>query len=468
MEKIAELLNNNGRFTVVGLGASGQGVARLLYAKGARVAVSDCGAFAELDATFRSWLIGKNIDIECGGHTSEFLLRSDCLVVSPGVPLQTEALQKTMRAGIPIIGEMGLSLHLVDRPVIAVTGTNGKSTVVRLLGDILQQHCDRVFVGGNIGTPLAEYVEAGQQADALVLEVSSFQLDSIGFFRPEVAVLLNITPDHLDRYDGYDAYIASKLSLFKDQTKEQTAVVNVDDPLIADKIGALSSRVLRFGRAVHNLPGAWLEGEEVVFISSEGAARERYPLPKALAIGPNPSNVMAAVCAARSIGCSRAEILAALDKFRCLAHRMTAVAEENGVLFVDDSKATNIGALQAALESMTRPVVLIAGGRDKGGDYRLLHEAVRGHVRAMVLIGEARGAMEEAFRGLIPIETAADMDEAVRRAVQFAAPGDVVLLSPACASFDMFNSYAHRGDVFQRAVRDLLTSRAVRPATVSA
>jgi len=468
MEKIAALLHKKGRFTVVGLGASGQSVAQLLHAGGARVAVSDCRAFAELDAAFRSWLIEKDIDLECGGHTAEFLLRSDCLVVSPGVPLQTEALQQAAQADIPLIGEMGLSLLFVDRPVIAVTGTNGKSTVVRLLGDILQQHFARVFVGGNIGTPLAEYVDAGRKADALVLEVSSFQLDSMGFFRPEVAVLLNITPDHLDRYDDYEAYIASKFSLFKDQTKEQAAVVNVDDPLIADKIDALGSRVLRFGRLAHNLPGAWLEGEEVVFLPAEDAARERYPLPEALAIGPNPSNVMAAVCAARSLGCSRKEILTAIENFRCLAHRMTVVAEEKGVLFVDDSKATNVGALQAALDSMTRPVVLIAGGRDKGGDYRLLLEAVRHHVRAMVLIGEAREAMEQAFRGLIPIEMAADMDEAVERAAQLAASGDVVLLSPACASFDMFNSYAHRGDVFQQAVRDLLAARAVHPSAMSA
>jgi UDP-N-acetylmuramoylalanine--D-glutamate ligase len=460
MKSVRDLIKNGGRFTVVGLGASGMSAARLLHSKGAAVTVTDARPAGELDRDFRTWLAQEKIDLESGGHSAEFVLRSDCVVVSPGVPLEIDALSAARSAQIPIIGEMGLAAAYVDRPMVAVTGTNGKSTTVRLLGDIFLQAGRNVFVGGNIGTPLADYVLQGEKADLLVLEVSSFQLDTIEFFQPQVAVLLNISPDHLDRYVDYQSYCASKLRIFRDQSGGQAAVINYEDPRLRQSFGGNEGRMFVFSLTPHCLPGAWFDRETVVLRrSSKLKQTEIYPLPKALRIGPNPANAMAAVIAARLMDCPVAAIQEALAQFSSLAHRMTEVAEKNGVLFIDDSKATNIGALQAALESMRRPVVLIAGGRDKRGDYRLLNQVVKEKVKAMVLIGEAREAMKQAFAGLTRIEKAEDMDRAVQKAYMLAEAGDAVLLSPACASFDMFTSYSHRGVVFHQAVKDLLAQR---------
>lgn len=448
---------------MVGLGASGVSAARLLQARGARVAVSDSRNEAEFDGDFRQWLGSAAVAAEWGGHSGEFLLRSDCIVVSPGVSLELPALVAARRQRIPVIGEMGLACLFIDEPIVAVTGTNGKSTVVRLLGDIFTKSFGDVFVGGNIGTPVADYVLGGDRARLLVLEVSSFQLDSIGFFQPQVAVLLNISPDHLDRYPDYDAYIRSKMRVFADQKPEQIAVVNSDDPAISAWPEKLPGRVLAFSNGRRQPPGAWLEDDTVIYACSPEAEQpERYPLPVALLAGPNPANAMAAIIAARQMGCPPAAIDQAMAAFQGLAHRMTPVAEIDGVLFIDDSKATNIGAVQAALQSLARPVVLIAGGRDKRGGYGLLEEAVRQKVKAMVLIGEAREAMAAAFASTVRTELAADMEDAVRRAMQQAAPGDIVLLSPACASFDMFTSYTHRGEVFAEAVRRLKADSATR------
>jgi len=460
MRSFRDLIQNGQKVTVVGLGASGMSAARLLHAKGAEVAASDARQAEELNEEFRSWLAEEKIELESGGHSAEFVLRSDCIVVSPGVPLEIDALSAARAAQIPIIGEMGLAAAYVDHPIVAVTGTNGKSTTVRLLGDIFLQAGRHVFVGGNIGTPLADHVLQGEKADLLVLEVSSFQLDTIDFFQPQVAVLLNISPDHLDRYENYQSYCTSKLRIFQDQSEGQAAVINYDDPLLRQGFERNEGKTFVFSMTPHSLPGAWLEGETIVFRRSNKLKQtEIYSLPKSLRIGPNPANAMASVIAARLMDCPPAAVQEALAKFSSLAHRMTEVAVKNDVLFIDDSKATNIGALQAALESMHRPVVLIAGGRDKRGDYRLLNQVIGEKVKAMVLIGEACEAMKHAFASLTRIEIAEDMNRAVQKAYMLAEAGDVVLLSPACASFDMFTSYAHRGTVFHQAVKNLLVQQ---------
>ncbi len=364
-----------------------------------------------------------------------------------------------------MIGEMGFACLYVREPIVAVTGTNGKSTVVRLLGDILGRAFGKVFVGGNIGTPVADYVLQGDRAEVLVLEVSSFQLDSIGLFRPQVAVLLNISPDHLDRYPDYAAYIRSKWRIFADQGADQIAIVNGDDPAISSWPDKLPGRRLVFAHQGPVIPGAWLEGEAVVHAGgAEKAKWERYHLPPQLRAGPNPANAMAAILAARQMACPPPAIVEAMAGFLPLAHRMTPVAEINGILFIDDSKATNIGAVQAALQSINQPVVLIAGGRDKKGGYGLLADEVRRKVKAMVLLGEASEAMAAAFVSMCRIELAADMEQAVLLATGLATCGDAVLLSPACASFDMYRGYAHRGRVFQEAVRGLKKQLAVRTA----
>lgn len=450
---------------MVGLGASGMSAARLLQARGARVAVSDSRSEAEIDDSFRRWLGSTGCAAEWGGHNESFLLQSDCIVVSPGVPLELPVLATARQQGIPIFGEMGLACQFVGEPIVAVTGTNGKSTVVRLLGDIFARALRKVFVGGNIGTPVADYVLAGDRAEVLVLEVSSFQLDSIGLFKPQVAILLNISPDHLDRYPDNDAYIQSKMRIFSDQESNQIAIVNGDDPTICAWPEKLPGHRLAFSNRVPQTSATWLEGSTAVYSGGQtDGQRERYKLPPQLLAGPNPANAMAAILAARQMSCPPAAIAEALADFSPLAHRMTPVAEIDDVFFIDDSKATNIGAVEAALQSISRPVILIAGGRDKRGGYSQLANAVREKVKAMVLIGEAREAMAAAFASMCRIELAADMEEAVQTAMRQAAPGDIVLLSPACASFDMYSSYAHRGRVFQEAVRQLKTRLAARTA----
>lgn len=451
---------------MVGLGASGMSAARLLLDKGANVAVSDCRQEADLDRDIRRWLRTADIAAEWGGHSEEFLLRSDCIVISPGVPLEIGAIAAARRKGIPLLGEMGFACLYADAPIVAVTGTNGKSTVVRLLGDIFTRAFGKVFVGGNIGTPLSDYVLQGDKAKVLVLEVSSFQLDSIGCFQPQVAVLLNVSPDHLDRYPDYAAYIRSKMRIFADQKADQIAIVNGDDPALAACPKDLPGRVMSFSEHVRQTSGTWLEGDTVVHSGgAETGQQERYQLPEQLQAGPNAANAMAAILAARQLNCPQAAILDAMAGFTCLAHRMTRVAEIDGVEFIDDSKATNIGAVLAALQSIDRPVVLIAGGRDKRGGYSLLEEAVRQKVKAMILIGEAKEVMAAAFAAVCRVELAADMEDAVQKARLQAVLGDIVLLSPACASFDMFSGYAHRGRAFQEAVRRLNPGVAARTAT---
>jgi UDP-N-acetylmuramoylalanine--D-glutamate ligase len=327
----------------------------------------------------------------------------------------------------------------------------------------------KVFVGGNIGTPLTDYLFSAQEAEVAVLEVSSFQLEGAGDFRPRVGVLLNVTQDHLDRYESFAAYAAAKFRLFAAQRPGDAAVLNADDPVIAEVIAAGAQgrfrpggQVFLCGREIGAAAGARLEGSEVILAGLAGQERpEAYALAATrLSAPPNADNAMAAILAARLQGCPPPAIVKALAAFTPLAHRLTLVAEIEGVRFYDDSKATNVGAVQAALRAMDRRVVLIAGGRDKGSDFTPLRREIGEKVKEVVLIGEAREKMAAAFAGLVPIVMAGSMPEAVRLAFAGAAAGEAVLLSPACASFDMFGSYAERGEVFRRQVIELQEDKA--------
>jgi UDP-N-acetylmuramoylalanine--D-glutamate ligase len=357
---------------------------------------------------------------------------------------------------------MAVAAQFLKTPVVAVTGTNGKTTVTTLLGEIFKSCGMKVFVGGNIGTPLFEYLCGPQDADVVVLEISSFQLDTGGGahgLRPAIALLLNISPDHLDRYESFPAYARSKFQIFAAQHENDVALVNSDDPEIMSRTDLWPrSRCYFFGLQTDDRPGAFLQGNKVVLsadISPQGKT-ERYDLTgSALERPPNLQNGMAAILAARLMGCSQESIARGLHRFRSLPHRMTLVAEIDGVKFIDDSKATNIGAVLAALTAMNNKVLLIAGGRDKGGDYALLKDMIREKVKLLLLIGEARDKMTGALQMAAPIKAADTLPEAVRMAGAAAEPGDVVLLSPACASFDMFASYEERGEVFSRAVLNL-------------
>ncbi|MEN8135970.1 MAG: UDP-N-acetylmuramoyl-L-alanine--D-glutamate ligase [Thermodesulfobacteriota bacterium] len=441
---------------VVGLGRSGIAAVKLLHKLGAEVRATDSAAIDKLDKQFLDWASRHDVTVECGARSDKLLDNVDLIVVSPGVPLDLPLLVTARERGVAVIGEMALAAGLVSTPIVAITGTNGKSTVTELIGEMFLAAGHRVFVGGNLGQPLSEYLLDPYPVEVLVLEVSSFQLDTAPDFRPEVAVLLNISPDHLDRYEDYDHYVASKFSMFSAQTKLDAAVLNADDHEISNRLSAQNfiSNCFFFGsNCADGVNGARINGQDVTVKISSEAEAERYLLAASgLDHEPNIHNAAAAIIAARLLDCPAEGIRTAIAEFKPLGHRLEAVAEIGGVLYLDDSKATNIGAVAAALAGMNRPVVLIAGGRDKGGDYRLLSEIVKEKVKGMILIGEARDKMAAAFKGLTRVALADDMLAAVKSADKMAVNGDVVLLSPACASFDMFKSYGHRGQVFKDAV----------------
>jgi UDP-N-acetylmuramoylalanine--D-glutamate ligase len=367
-------------------------------------------------------------------------------------------------AGVEITGELELASRFVSATVVAITGTNGKSTATTLVGEMLRATGRPTFVGGNLGEPLAEAVgtPAAEAGGFCVVEVSSFQLETVETFHPRVAVLLNITPDHLDRYDGMDGYAAAKARIFRAQTPGDFAVVNFDDPLAVRASEAARSRREGFSIVETLATGAWLGGP--LLLKVPGGQPESYPADLSWLIGQrhNQANALAALLAARLAGASPAEARAGLLAFQPLAHRMELCAEVDGVAYYDDSKGTNVGAVVAALDGFPRPVVLIAGGRDKGGDYAPLAQALGRVGRAAVLIGEAAEKMQRAFRGVLPVERAPTLEAAVEAARQLARPGDAVVLSPACSSFDMFRDYAHRAEVFRAAVARLTKPEAAR------
>lgn len=422
---------------VVGLGSSGLAAVDFLLGRGIEVSVSDGGAELGPAGEVAHGLRQRGVHCEFGGHSPGLFTSVDVILLSPGVPLELPELAVARRAGVKIIGELALAAAYLRTPVIAVTGTNGKSTVTTMIGEILQSAGNRVFVGGNLGTPLCRYLEGEQEADWVVLEVSSFQLDGAGEFRPHIGVLLNISPDHLDRYPDYQAYVASKWSLFAHQKEGDYAIVNGKDREIVRLLATEPPRA---------------ELYDFTLADRLDVLAGLTPPAGALSREPNRQNALASALAARLAGCGLGEINRGLTQFEALPHRLALVARVDGVDYYDDSKATNIGAVESALGGMTRPVVLIAGGLDKGGDYRLLLPMVGEKVKAMVLIGSAREKMEAAFAGTVPVVRADGLEQAVKAARKLAQPGDSVLLSPACASFDMFSGYAQRGEIFSSLV----------------
>lgn len=449
---------------VIGAGKSGQAAARFLHQSGTRVKLSDSAPESEMDKEFASWLRAEGIEWEHGGHKPETFLSADLIIVSPGVPLDIPVLKKAEEKEIPVIGELGFASLFLDLPVIGVTGTNGKTTVTNMLAALFRAGGKEVFVGGNIGRPLSEYLlettamvnPPSREAELAVLEISSYQLETAGTFRPDIGVLLNISPDHLDRYDSYDAYAEAKFLLFANQLAGDKAVFNLDDPEICKRVSLSSGGGDRFycsSRLEGGEGASWQDGEIVLFL--EGGS-EVYRVPEMLRSSPNRENAAAAVLAARLAGCPAEAIENGLASFVPAAHRLTRVAEIDGVSFYDDSKATNIGAVKSALAGMDRPVILIAGGRDKGGDYNLLAPLIGEKVKLLLLIGEAREKMANVLIEAADLQLADSLQDAVSRAVEVAVPGDAVLLSPACASFDMYGSYTERGLHFQETVEGLL------------
>jgi UDP-N-acetylmuramoylalanine--D-glutamate ligase len=443
---------NHKRVLVVGLGRSGIAAAQLCVMRGARVTVTDKRDAAALGASLAG--LPDGVVRELGGHRRETFTGAELIVLSPGVP-EIPELAAARGAGVAITGEMELASHFISSTLIAITGTNGKSTTTTLTGDMMRATGRQTFVGGNLGEPLAEAVptRAGDARGICVVEASSFQLETVETFRPRVAVLLNITADHLDRYPDMDGYAAAKARIFSAQTGEDFAVVNVDDPLAMRASQGIASRRIGFSVARALPEGGYVHDQELV-IQLPDHGTERYPnnLPWLVGQRHNQANALASLLASRLAGATPAEARAGLLAFKPLAHRMELVADAGGIAYYDDSKGTNVSAVVAALDGFTRPVVLIAGGRDKGGEYAPL-TAVLGRVgRAAILIGEAADKMQAAFAGTLPVERAATMDDAVDGARRLARSGDAVVLSPACSSFDMFRDYAHRAEVFRAAV----------------
>jgi len=459
---------NRKKALIVGLGMTGLATARFLHHRGAVVTVTDMAAEKDLEASVLE-LHQLGIRTELGGHRWESFESSDLIVLSPGVPHTHDFLIGAGRKGTPVIGEIELASRFIRDPIIAITGTNGKTTTTSLLGNMLAQCGMAVFVGGNIGNPLIGYVDREEKADWLVLEISSFQLDTIDSFRPDIGILLNITEDHLDRYPDMAGYAASKGRIFQNQTLEDIAIFNGADPWVLSETSRIHSRKWVFNGSSTLEEGARIGGNELSLSFTSCPFRKghfpctqstlgtvRLDLREIRLYGRhNQENICAAVMAAIAAGGNVQDIQFALNQFKGLSHRIEFVQTVNGVNYVDDSKATNVDAVCRALESFKEPVILIMGGRDKGGDYKILTKVIQNHVKHLILLGEASELIAAALGNFVPTVRVSSMQEAVTNAHQAAASGDVVLLSPACSSFDMFKSYAHRGDVFQCEVNKL-------------
>jgi UDP-N-acetylmuramoylalanine--D-glutamate ligase len=464
----------NRRVTVLGMARSGESAARLLQAAGAKVTIADAKDEAQL-ADVLARLDRTGLTVRTGAGYGSSLQETDLVVISPGVPARLPMLEAARGRGVPVIGELELASWFLKAPVVAITGTNGKSTTVTLIGEMLKRSGKRAFVGGNLGTPLSDAAlatcKAGGSAalaasgghagpyDYVVAEVSSFQLETIRRFRPWFAAVLNVTTDHMDRYEAPADYVAAKARIFENQLGSDIALLNLDDARVAAMRPSVRARVMGFSRSALTGRGveegvAW-DGRQVTATldgrTDAVCRREEIRLPGAH----NLANAMAATAAGLACRCPMAAVREALRDFPGIEHALEAVRERRGVKFVNDSKGTNVDAVLKALESFEEPVVLIAGGRDKGGDFERLKETVRRRVTHLILIGEAAPRLHEVLRDCRSISRAPSLRAAVEEAAAVAAAGSVVLLSPACASFDMFADYQDRGRQFKQLVNEL-------------
>lgn len=442
------------RVLVLGLARSGKAAVELLMEAGCSVRATDLRGASELAIDARA-MRERGVRLVLGEHPVDLVDGIDLVVVSPGVPSEVPLLAEARARRIPVIGELELAYRASEAEWLAVTGTNGKSTTTALLGDLVATTGRPCVVAGNIGIALSAEV-ARVPADGLVVaEVSSFQLDTIGTFRPRVAVLLNITEDHLDRYDSFEDYARSKRRIFMNQTSDDFAVLNVDDPRVESLVRDVRATVIPVSTTREVQDGVFVRRGSIVSRLGD-EEREIVEAARLRIRGPhNLANAVAAVAAAAAVGADAASAAAALTRFVPLPHRMEPVAELDGVLFVNDSKATNVDSVLYALSSYETPIVLIAGGKDKGADFERLRDLVGERVKAAILIGEAADAMERSFAGRTVVERAGSLRDAVRAAAAAAEPGDTVLLSPACASFDMFEDFEDRGRTFKAEVEAL-------------
>lgn len=444
------------RALVVGLGVSGYWASRWLMTHGAKVTVTDTRSREKLNSAFYEDLAGKGITFELGGHQGKSFQNADMIIISPGVPHTLSLLQEARERGVSIMGELELASRITPTPLIAVTGTNGKSTVTACLGSLLQNAGMAVYVGGNIGTPLMAYACGEMSATYVVVEVSSFQLDTAETFSPYIAIILNISPDHLDRYQDFEAYTRSKKKIFSRQGPDQYLIVNNEDEILAGVSPETGVSVLRYGFQKREGQAAFLQ-DRVIMAPGKSGEMVRYPTGSFGMPGDhNILNLQAVILAGHILGIDPATIQTTLNKFKGLPHRLERVGEKDGVIFYNDSKATNGEAAIEAIQSLSCPIVLIAGGKHKGLRYEKLAAVSAGRVKEAIFIGEAREQLGKAFEGIVAYHLAEGLEEAVRLAFSLAEGGETVLLSPACSSFDQFQDYKHRGDVFRTSVERLI------------
>jgi UDP-N-acetylmuramoylalanine--D-glutamate ligase len=442
---------NNKRVLVVGLGRSGVASALFLKSRGARVTVSDAKSEDELRAEIPV-LLDQGIAVETGRHGERTFQNQDLIVVSPGVPVNAQPLVQARALGEQVIGEIELAAEFLPGPIIAITGSNGKTTTTTLVGEILVKGGLKTLVGGNIGTPAISLVEGATPDSVTVLEVSSFQLETIRKFRPKVAVVLNVTPDHLDRHRTFEAYANAKARVFENQHSDDFAVLNADDPPCVEMAARTKAQVFWFSRKREVQQGAFVLKDNV-HLRRGGTDHEVMPVSEIPLKGAhNIENVLAAICAGDLMGCAPDAIRSAVREFKAVEHRLEYVATVRGVEYYNDSKATNVDATIKALESFPGNIHLILGGKDKGSDYTVLNDLLRQRVKCVYTIGAAAEKIQSHIRGAVAITSSGTIESAVKQASTAAQSGDVVLLAPACASFDQFKSYEHRGRVFKELV----------------
>ncbi|HUG42717.1 MAG TPA: UDP-N-acetylmuramoyl-L-alanine--D-glutamate ligase [Acidobacteriota bacterium] len=438
---------------VVGLARSGLAAAQFLLRRQARVSATDLRPAAELqDALSR---LQGAVRLRLGGHDREDFLRADLVILSPGVPASLPEVRAAVEAGVPVWSEVELAFRYSRGTFVGITGSNGKTTTTELLGRICREAGLKTVVGGNVGTPLVQFADDSDAETVFVVELSSFQLETISSFRCRIALLLNVTPDHMDRYPDFATYLEAKKRVFLNQTSDDFAVLNRDDPTTASLERSLRAQKFYFSRRSRTAPGAGVR-DGIVTIQWRDEALAVMPAAESPLMGlHNLENVLAATSAAYLLGIPADRIRDGVRSFPGVEHRLEFVRQIQGVDFYNDSKATNPESTARALEAFDRPLFVIMGGLDKGGDFSILSDLLKARARKALLIGAAADKIARALPPQLDQRRCDSLEEAVREAFEEARPGDLVLLSPACASFDMFDDYEHRGRVFKEAAKAL-------------
>ncbi|MFI5144029.1 MAG: UDP-N-acetylmuramoyl-L-alanine--D-glutamate ligase [Ignavibacteria bacterium] len=447
-------------FSIIGAARSGVAAAKLLKSKGYKVLLSDINPEEKINQDFLKEIKQNNIPFESGKH-SEKVFENDMIVVSPGVPQSSAVLKKSFELGRDVVSEVELASWFCRGKIISITGTNGKTTTTTLIGELLKDAGLKSFVCGNIGTAFADVVENIGNDGCAVVETSSFQLDNIKTFKPFISILMNITPDHLDRYNhSYPEYIDSKFRVIENQTEDDYFIFDLDDEVIMKNLDK-KVKVTPVPFSIKKDPGdkfntaGFLDGNNIMF--RRGNKTENIFDSRKLVLkgSHNIYNSLASILTAKILGASNESIAKTLQGFKGVEHRLEFVRELKGIKYYNDSKATNVNSVWYALQGFDTPIILILGGRDKGNDYSEIEKEVKKFVKHVIAIGESKEKVINYFKNKLPVDSAGDMEDAIKKAASFASENDIVLLSPACASFDMFDNYEHRGREFKRIVNEL-------------